>query len=526
MNEIYDASEESAEDVKALRSRIAATDPLLQPNTPEPRKGRRTQTRRLAWAGGALVGLIAAAFVLLPGGGTERELPLIRLNGDMTAGAPMAANDAAVGEGAKMIAPWNPQFELGPDAELEGSKGGVHRVNTPTPDRVKQLFARLMPGVDVEEVPAAEGGGWRTPWQDGSANMYVSAGGYWSYSAAYTQTAVVCAEPLDGDEADASCGVTQQPSNLPDGAAAIELTSELVSDLGLGNGEIILAYEDDWGVSIEWRPDLNEIDLGNNANTLSSWFNYGEDSELTYAGGQLIDLDYIGDYPTIDSARALTEAYPTNSMTAMPAIDCVQPMPAETGQVVKGADGASYPETTTDQPTEDGIEPAVEPTAQPAVDPAVDPVVDPYYPCGGEPTPVKLIKARRIHTVLWDAQSSLWIVPAYEYTSEDGSTWTATALDPSYIERGGEDSPAEPVADEPGTAASPDQSGGSTGGWTGADSLIGMSEEDALRAADSAQIPARVIERDGEPQMTTKDYLPGRLNLVVKNDTVIGVNVE
>lgn len=530
MDEIYDASEESIEEISALRARIAAADPLLQPSTPEPRKARRTATRRLAWAGGTVAALLVAGLTLIPGGTTDENLPLIRLGGTETAGAPMAANDA-MAEGSKMIAPWNPQFEIGPGADLPGGTGTVHRANPPAAKRVQQLFERLTPGASVEDVPANEGGGRRTPWKDSSTNLYVSDGGYWSYSTAYAQSTTVCAEPLGEEGTTPDCGTPKRPANLPSSEQALALTETLAAELGLGDGEAVLSYADDWGVSIEWRPDLGEIDLGNDKGMLSSWFNYGNDSELTYAGGQLLDLDYVGDYPTVDSASALEEAYPTNAMTPMPALGCVQPLPAETGPSesdMKDDTGAAYPEMPAVEPTTEPA-PVDTPLNGPAVDvtePAVEPVVEPYYPCGGEPTPIKLVKARRIHTVLWDTNSLLWIVPAYEFSGEDGSLWTAVALEPSYIDRGETNTDQEPAMNEPGTSDDAEQSGDATNGWAGADSLIGMSEEDALKTADRAQITARVSERDGEPQMTTKDYQPGRLNLVVEKDTVVRVDVE
>lgn len=532
MDEIYDASEESTEDVNALRAQIAATDPLLQPSTPGPRKIRRGRTRRLAWTGGTVAALLIAVLTLIPGGDTNEDLPLIRLGGTETTGAPMAANDAMV-EGSKMIAPWNPQFEIGPGAELPAGTGTVYRTNSPTPELAQQLFERLTPGASVEDVPENEGGGWRTPWTDGSSNLYVSDGGYWSYSSAYVQSTVICAEPLGEEETTPDCGTPKRPANLPSSEQALTLTETLVNELGLGNGEAILSYADDWGVSIEWRPDLGDIDLGNNKSMLSSWFNYGDNSELTYAGGQIVDLDRIGDYPTVDSASALEEAYPTNNVTSMPAVGCVQPLPAEIGSEetdVKEDDGAAYPEIPTVESTTGPLDAPLNGSAtgvaEPAVEPVVEPVVEPYYPCGGEPTPVKLVKARRIHTVLWDANSLLWVVPAYEFSGEDGSLWTAMALEPSYIDRGETNTDQEPVVNEPGTSEGAEQNGDATNGWAGADSLIGMSEEEALNTADRAQIPARVSERDGEPQMTTKDYQQGRLNLVVEKDTVVRVDVE
>lgn len=54
----------------------------------------------------------------------------------------------------------------------------------------------------------------------------------------------------------------------------------------------------------------------------------------------------------------------------------------------------------------------------------------------------------------------------------------------------------------------------------------GMSEEAALDKAKSANIPARVVERDGESLPATMDYVVGRHNFYVRDGRVYKVNVE
>lgn len=55
---------------------------------------------------------------------------------------------------------------------------------------------------------------------------------------------------------------------------------------------------------------------------------------------------------------------------------------------------------------------------------------------------------------------------------------------------------------------------------------VGLAEQAALDKAKSANTPARVVERDGESLPVTMDYVPGRLNLYVKDGKVYKVQIE
>lgn len=58
------------------------------------------------------------------------------------------------------------------------------------------------------------------------------------------------------------------------------------------------------------------------------------------------------------------------------------------------------------------------------------------------------------------------------------------------------------------------------------DDYVGLTEQDALVKADTENKSARVVDRDGESLPVTMDYMPGRLNLSVKDSKVYKVQVE
>lgn len=61
---------------------------------------------------------------------------------------------------------------------------------------------------------------------------------------------------------------------------------------------------------------------------------------------------------------------------------------------------------------------------------------------------------------------------------------------------------------------------------TNGDEYISLSEQEALDKASRANKTARVVERDGEPLAVTADFMPGRLNIYVKDGKVHQVQVE
>ncbi len=61
---------------------------------------------------------------------------------------------------------------------------------------------------------------------------------------------------------------------------------------------------------------------------------------------------------------------------------------------------------------------------------------------------------------------------------------------------------------------------------TGNDGYIGLSEKAALEKAEQANVPARVVERDGKALPATMDLRHGRHNFFVRDGKVYKVNVE
>jgi hypothetical protein len=58
------------------------------------------------------------------------------------------------------------------------------------------------------------------------------------------------------------------------------------------------------------------------------------------------------------------------------------------------------------------------------------------------------------------------------------------------------------------------------------DEYVGLSLAEAVALADQNGVPFRVVVIDGEPQMVTEDYVPGRINAAIEDDVVVSYEVE
>jgi hypothetical protein len=145
-------------------------------------------------------------------------------------------------------------------------------------------------------------------------------------------------------------------------------------------------------------------------------------------------------------------------------------------------------------------------------------------------TTITFTSVRRTYTQLYDSSNIVWIVPAYEYSDASGGTWTAMALDDSYLEKAvasiGIDSVPAPVEPMPVPVPGETGSGSIEPGPTFATSApIGLSELEAIKVIESEGFTARVVARDGESLSGTKDYRLDRVNISIENGVVVSAEL-
>ena len=61
---------------------------------------------------------------------------------------------------------------------------------------------------------------------------------------------------------------------------------------------------------------------------------------------------------------------------------------------------------------------------------------------------------------------------------------------------------------------------------SGTEAIIGMTVSQAQAYAEANDILFRVVEIDGEPQMVTEDFRPGRINATSENGVIVSYEVE
>jgi len=146
-------------------------------------------------------------------------------------------------------------------------------------------------------------------------------------------------------------------------------------------------------------------------------------------------------------------------------------------------------------------------------------------------TTITFTSVRRTYTQLYDSSNTVWIVPAYEYSDANGGTWTAMALDDSYLEKADVssiDTDSVPAPVEPMPVPLPDETdGGSVEPvpTIATSAPIGLSELEAIKLIESEGFTARVIARDGESLPATKDYRLDRVNISIENGVVVSAEL-
>jgi hypothetical protein len=138
---------------------------------------------------------------------------------------------------------------------------------------------------------------------------------------------------------------------------------------------------------------------------------------------------------------------------------------------------------------------------------------------------VELVAVELEWSALTDADGAGWLVPQFVFTDTYGGRWWAPALPDEYLDF----TPVPGVSPEPGIVPGPEPGivpGPDPVDWSGPVSLevvakiVGLGEVEAVELLESAGLVWRVIARDGEWFMVTKDFSPDRVNLTFEAGVV------
>ena len=377
--------------------------------------------------------------------------------------------------------------------------------------------------------------------------------------------------PAGTDAPVPECAEPQPPAGVPTAAEAEAKATEMFTALGYDMGQYELeTYADEWSASVTaWRL------LEGRRSPLSMNVGFGGDSAVQWIGGVLAEPERGGDYPRIGAAAGLERLKEQSSGFGM-----LGDVAARSSVRVSGAGSAPAPAT------EPASEPAVDPASEPAVgapaEPASEPVVDPDalagvdtkpLPCPeplaatdsatgdaaaaaetgvgeaapidpssisiepqipldcvidegpAEPLIVVLTGVREDLTMIWAADDTVWLLPAYTFTSDDGGIYTVNAVSDEFFSV----AEPEPTVDDPGTAVTvepqpaPDEPIAAITLDEAAAKWVGSPLVDVEKFAEELGMTVRVVRQDGEDLAATDDLRTNRVNVGVEGDVVTEV---
>lgn len=417
----------------------------------------------------ALVGAAASIAVLVVGViavNGGSEVPSIQLASSSIESSEALSSDSAMRLSGEMI------FALADGVDIAGAKQDVWKWGTPTESDAKDLAQRLEITEQVQR-----NGEYGALFQAG--NLTVMANGSWSYYENSDRSVSSCVMPTDSPESDQpqdgsvdGCVIETPPDaeNLPTDSEARAKTLEL-----LGDGfQINNVMRSAWDVTVDGTYLVEGKDS-------SYWglVGFADQGRISSAGGLIGEPSNVGKYKTISASEAL---------------------PRLNGGMFMAFDNVRA---------------------------ATDEACPSEAPCT---TTITFTSVRRTYTQLYDNSNTVWIVPAYEYSDANGGTWTAMALDDSYLEKADVsiDTDSVPAPVEPMPVPLPDETdGGSVEPMPtfATSTVVGLSELEATKVIESAGFTARVVARDGEALATTKDYRLDRVNISIENGVVVSAEL-
>jgi len=526
------------------------------------------RSHRFAFAAAALLVGLSACGDSSPRTVAGNSPVVIQLGGGSSAGGGAEAASAD-----KMMAYMQDiTFVFGGDGSTVGAVGSAWTLpagGTPDVARIAKLAELLGVDGELREVPADQGGGWMIGAADYStATLTVSTDGmlsWWfnpapstvvsSVDCAYVDPAVTDGSTTVGGDVvvappDSGCASPPPPANVPDKATAEAKAKQLFADMGYDNSSYDFeVYADEWGANVTAYLLLDGM-----RSPISLSVGYGAEGAVTWASGSLATPVQAGEYPLVGvdggvvrlndetgqwggywggpMAMARMEGGSSTEVATASAGSAVAPPTSDT--VVTAAAVTDTSVTAADVTDTAATEPGQvrEPISidQPVCDPAAD--------CGVEmpalePVTVTLTGVKMGLTMIWAADNTIWLLPAYEFSSADGGQYTVIAVDDSFIQLPApyptETMPVEtmPVDSMP-VVTSPDTVATVVDSQAGADevgkSIVGLTVDEATTTAEAAGFTVRVTTLDGVNQAITFDLRTDRLNVSVENGVVVGID--
>lgn len=373
-----------------------------------------------------LVPVGLAVFALLIGG-CGRDLP--QLPGQVAANGSATGESKAMAAGtADMMLRANIRYELAKGVTVDAKTGKAYKLS----DGSRAATEKLAKALGVKgAVRGEQGGGWSVgdTGKEGVVTstggaMYVSKGGsfsmYWSFplSSSGGGCSVPPSEPVSPDKPVATDGAsgssvacdesapntttTVRPATAPTKEEAQKIATDAMTSGGvdLHDPKITVEPLDDSGFNVRFHPTFD----GQTVEGFEAFVTVDNTKTITGANGYLGSADSLGSYDLATLQRAVDRL--NESMSAPYATDGRETLDA----VAPPPDAATSSGPAIAEPTPGGTD-------------------------EGEPTVITLTKVEVGQMLQGDSQGSLFLVPAYLFTSDNGDLVTAAAADDKYIEK-------------------------------------------------------------------------------------------
>ena len=457
-----------------------------------------------------LFGVLMASTVLVSCGG--EDLAVINLSGaaNTSESSKMATQDAilpGVGGGWSMYGPSAFAYEAGVSEwpELGGSQPSwrlkKHKATDADLIRIADVFdvsgdissfsydknSRFIGAEDYSKPTV-------TTYFDGISSS-------WNYSASTDIAVSSRSEPSSGssDSSTASTPVEppKPPKNVPTEGQATTLSEKYMSSLGVDTTALkVDVYADDWGASVTYNELIDGVP------GLRYWlFTYGGEQQLQYASGPLSDVVSGPSYPTVSVEEAFKRlsderfgVYPAEYMRA--------------NSSALAQRGASKDLASESTPTD--ASQATEPTVM----------------------TLTLTGARRSVTGIYMEKYGNIMMPAYTFTNDEGDIVRVIAVADKYLSLAPVAVPeplptdsATPVTEPVPQDSAPGAAEPIAISQSAADTLVGLSLEEATKVAGSRGWTLRVASVDGKENMLTADYSYSRVNVSVVDGVVTAVTI-
>lgn len=307
---------------------------------------------------------------------------------------------------------------------------------------------------------------------------HLAIGGWWSFtqeSASTTGSSSGCAPDDRACLADVTPSL---PTNLISEDEAVQRSKDYLTQAKLTADDYVFsAVRTDWSTEV-----TGVVQVENVLTNVSVNFSYGQDGILMYASGPMMAVSRADMYPLVTVEKAIERLS--------------LPQYGFFGGAARIASDIAVSDSSTSNDQ--------------SIIPLTIPITD--------------VRLTLMETNLRNGTHML--LPAFTFSNGDGDVGTVIAVSDEFVIFPTlKPSPVDPGVIEPGEPQP--TPGGPVQELTqdSADSLIGLTEDEARKVATERGWIVRVAMRDGEAFMLTTDYREDRVNLTVEKNTVTSVQI-